>query len=77
MSGKDSSDKEGNVWAQLARYLSLGFLLPVATVVGYAIGYALDQYFATHFLRTVCLALGAIGGFAELIRSVNRESGSK
>ncbi|HLJ15669.1 MAG TPA: AtpZ/AtpI family protein [Bryobacteraceae bacterium] len=34
------------------RYLSLAALLPISTFIGYAIGYGLDHFFGTHFLRT-------------------------
>jgi F0F1-type ATP synthase assembly protein I len=57
----------------LLRYLSYAILLPVATLVGYAIGYGLDTLFSTHFLRTVFLMLGAVGGFAQLVRSLSSE----
>jgi F0F1-type ATP synthase assembly protein I len=58
----------------LVRYLSYAILLPVATLVGYAIGYGLDNLFSTHFLRTVFLMLGGAAGFAQLVRSLSNES---
>ena len=57
----------------LLRYLSYAMLLPVATLVGYAIGYGLDGFFSTHFLRTVFLMLGAVAGFAQIVRSLSSE----
>jgi len=54
---------------QLAgEYLSLAFLLPASTFVGYAIGYLLDKAFGTHFLYVIFLLLGIASGFVELIR---------
>lgn len=62
-----------NSWGALLRYLSYAILLPVASIVGYAIGYGLDILFSTHFLRTVFLMLGAAGGFAQLVRALSAE----
>ena len=53
---------------QAGEYMSLAFLLPAATFVGYAIGYLLDKAFGTHFLYLVFLLLGIASGFVELIR---------
>ena len=67
------SGQNDNSWGMLLRYLSYAILLPVATLVGYAIGYGLDGLFSTHFLRTVFLMLGAVAGFAQLVRSLSSE----
>ena len=67
------SDKNENPWNTVARYLSLAMLLPASTLVGYAIGYGLDHYFGTTFLRTVFLLLGTAGGFTQFIRSMTKE----
>lgn len=53
---------------QAGEYMSLAFLLPASTFVGYAIGYLLDKAFGTHFLYLVFLLLGIAAGFVELIR---------
>jgi F0F1-type ATP synthase assembly protein I len=60
--------------SMVGEYTSLAFLLPVATFVGYAIGYLLDKAFGTHFLRVVFLILGTISGFVQLIRQVMRDT---
>ena len=39
-----------NFMATVGQYMSLAFLLPAATFVGYLIGYLLDKLFGTHFL---------------------------
>ena len=60
---------------QLAgEYLSLAFLLPASTFVGYAIGYLLDRAFGTHFLYVIFLLLGIASGFVELIRRLLRDT---
>ena len=67
------SDKNQNPWTVVARYLSLAMLLPASSLVGYAIGYALDHVFGTNFLRTVFLLLGTVGGFIQFIRGMTKE----
>jgi ATP synthase protein I len=68
------SEKPDDVWMQVGRYLSLATLLPAASFVGYLMGYGLDRLFGTHFLRIVFLILGAIGGFVNLLRQLNRDT---
>lgn len=63
----------------VGEYMSLAFLLPTATFVGYAIGYLLDKAFGTHFLYLVFLLLGIASGFVQLIRRLvqnTKEDGS-
>lgn len=70
--------KDGNNPFQLlGRYSYLAFLLPVATFVGYGIGFLLDKAFHTHFLYLIFLLLGIASGFIELIREVNRDDAGK
>ncbi|HEU0141401.1 MAG TPA: AtpZ/AtpI family protein [Bryobacteraceae bacterium] len=62
-------------WIRLTgEYLSLAFLLPSATFVGYAIGYFLDRTFGTSFLYLVFLLLGIAGGFIQLVRQIQKDS---
>ena len=60
--------------ARYAQYTGLAILLPASTFVGYAIGYYLDKYFGTTWLRIVFLILGSAGGFVTLIRQIMRDS---
>jgi len=60
--------------AMVAEYTSLALLLPVATFVGYAIGYLLDKAFGTRSLRVVFLILGTISGFVQVIRQIMRDT---
>ncbi len=55
------------------RFLSLGFVIPAAILVGYAIGYGLDRLFGTHVLYLVFLILGAIGGLAAMVREAQKK----
>ena len=59
--------------AVAGEYMSLAFLLPAATFVGYAMGYLLDKAFGTHFLYLVFLILGIVSGFVQLIRRFTRD----
>ena len=67
-------DMKKPLMAQVAEYTSLAFLLPVAAVVGYVMGYLLDKAFGTHFLYIVFLLLGIAAGFVQLIRVLLRDT---
>ena len=58
----------------VGEYTSLAFLLPVATFVGYLIGYLLDKAFHTHFLYIPFLLLGIAAGFVQLIRQLQKDT---
>ncbi len=58
----------------VGEYMSLAFLLPISTFVGYLIGYLLDKVFGTHFLYIVFLLLGIAAGFIKLIQQVQRDT---
>lgn len=58
----------------VGEYTSLAFLLPAASLVGYAIGYLMDRAFHTHFLYIPFLILGIAAGFVQLIRQVMRDT---
>ncbi|MGA2580403.1 MAG: AtpZ/AtpI family protein [Bryobacteraceae bacterium] len=63
-----------NLMVMVGEYTSLAFLLPAASLVGYAIGYLLDRAFHTHFLYIPFLILGIAAGFVQLIRQVLRDT---
>ena len=54
------------------RYTSMAMSLPAATFAGYLIGYALDKWLGTTYLKIVFLLLGIVGGFYELVRELMR-----
>jgi F0F1-type ATP synthase assembly protein I len=58
----------------VGEYTSLAFMLPVATFIGYVIGYLLDKAFGTHFLYIVFLLFGIAAGFVQLIRQLMRDT---
>jgi F0F1-type ATP synthase assembly protein I len=59
---------------RFVEYSGLALLLPVSTLVGYAIGYWLDVWLGTRWLRIVFLMLGSAAGFVQLIRQIMRDS---
>jgi F0F1-type ATP synthase assembly protein I len=60
--------------AMLGEYTSLAFLLPISTLVGYAIGYLLDKAFGTHWLYIPFLILGTVSGFVQILRTLLRDT---
>jgi len=60
--------------AMVGEYTAMAFMLPAATLVGYAIGYLLDRAFHTHFLYLVFLVFGIAAGFVQLVRQVTRDT---
>lgn len=59
---------------QIARYSQLAFVLPTATVVGWAVGFGLDHWLHTTWLYIPGLLVGILAGFVELIRTVIRDN---
>jgi F0F1-type ATP synthase assembly protein I len=57
------------------KYLNLALLLPISTLVGFAMGYGLDMLFHTLWIRYVFLVLGAIAGFVEAFRVLTEKPG--
>lgn len=58
----------------VGEYTSLAFMLPIATLVGYAIGYLLDKAFHTHWIYIPGLLFGIAAGFVQLIRQLMHDS---
>jgi F0F1-type ATP synthase assembly protein I len=63
----DPSDARG-----IGKYINLALLLPIATFIGYAMGYGMDTLFHTTWIRYVFLLLGSVAGFIELIRELGK-----
>jgi len=64
-----------NVWAMVGKYSSLAMIVPAAAAVGFVVGYLLDKWFGTSFLRVVLLILGIIGGLVDVLRTLLKETG--
>ena len=61
----DNNDKN------LGKYLELALMLPIATLVGGAMGYGLDKLFGTHFLYIIFGVLGSAAGIIQVIRGLS------
>jgi F0F1-type ATP synthase assembly protein I len=59
---------------QVEEYVALALLLPTATLVGYGMGYLLDRWLGTTFLRIVFLLLGIVSGLVQIIRQLSKDS---
>jgi ATP synthase protein I len=64
---------EKSAWSALAELSSVGFAMVLATVLGLAGGYFLDQWLGTKpWLLLIGLGFGIAAGFVIFFRSVNR-----
>jgi F0F1-type ATP synthase assembly protein I len=70
VSPKKDSDKNG--MATYGRFLGVAMMLPIASMVGYGMGYKIDQYFGTHWMGIILMLLGTVGGFIQLVREISR-----
>lgn len=55
------------------RYTSMAMALPGFVAGGYILGYLLDKWLGTGYLKIVFLIIGIIGGFMELVRQLMRD----
>jgi F0F1-type ATP synthase assembly protein I len=58
----------------VGEYTSLAFLLPVCVVLGYALGYLIDQEFGTDWIKYAGLLVGIAAGMTQLIRQLMRDT---
>jgi F0F1-type ATP synthase assembly protein I len=63
------ANSAGNV----GKYLGLALMLPIATGVGYALGYGIDSLFHTSWIRWPFLVLGFIAGIFDLIYELDKD----
>jgi ATP synthase protein I len=55
---------------QLSSLLGIGLVFPISIVIGYGIGYYLDRWLGTTYLKVVFLLLGIASGFVSFFRSI-------
>ena len=73
----DEGKKRANFLIAAARYTAIAMTLPASVFAGYAIGYGLDRWLGTSFLKIVFLLLGIVSGFLQLFRELLRNTKSK
>jgi F0F1-type ATP synthase assembly protein I len=68
-----NSPKDDNrrSFQQLSSLLSAGMVFPVATAIGYGVGYFLDRLFGTTYLTIVFLLFGIAAGFVSFFRAIS------
>lgn len=65
--------KQSSVWAQVAYYAGLGFILPAGGVAGYLAGWLLDRWLGSAPWAALAGALlGAAAGFVEVLQVLKR-----
>jgi F0F1-type ATP synthase assembly protein I len=57
-----------NALVSAARYSEIGFIIPAAVFLGYALGRLGDYWLHTHWLYIAGVIFGAVVGFAQMIR---------
>jgi ATP synthase protein I len=55
---------------QLSSLISVGMVFPISIVIGYGIGYYLDRWLGTSYLKVVFLLFGIASGFVSFFRSI-------
>jgi ATP synthase protein I len=56
---------------QLSSLLGVGLVFPISIVIGYGIGYYLDRWLGTTYLKVVFLLFGIASGFVSFFRSIS------
>lgn len=65
----DDPHRKPNALVSAARYSEIGFIIPAAIFLGYALGRLLDYWLHTHWLYLAGVIFGAVAGFVQMIRS--------
>jgi hypothetical protein len=67
-SGDRDRPPKSNALVSAARYSEIGFIIPAAVFLGYALGRLGDYWMHTHWLYLAGVIFGAVVGFAQMIR---------
>jgi ATP synthase protein I len=65
-------DDKRRTFQQLNLILSVGMVFPVSIVIGYAMGYFLDKWLGTTWLKIVFLLIGVAAGFVSFFRMISQ-----
>jgi len=55
---------------QLSSLIGVGMVFPISIVIGYGIGYYMDRWLGTTYLKVVFLLFGIASGFVSFFRSI-------
>ena len=66
-----------NALVSAARYSEIGFIIPAAVFLGYALGRLGDYWLHTHWLYLAGIIFGAVVGFVQMIRMASALSRDK
>jgi ATP synthase protein I len=55
---------------QLSSLIGVGMVFPISIVIGYGMGYYLDRWLGTTYLKVVFLLFGIASGFVSFFRSI-------
>ena len=69
--------KKDDLVQQFGRYYAVAFLLPAAVFVGFGLGYLLDHFLGTSFIKIIGLFLGFAAGMIELVRELSKDDAGK
>jgi F0F1-type ATP synthase assembly protein I len=67
----DPRPNKPNPLVSAARYSEIGFIIPAAVFLGYALGRLLDYWLHTHWLFLAGVIFGAVVGFIQMIRTAS------
>jgi F0F1-type ATP synthase assembly protein I len=67
-SSASSTSKKKGTLVSLARYSEMGFIIPVAVLLGFFLGKLADYWLHTKWLYLAGLLFGAVVGFWQMIR---------
>ena len=67
----NSKPHKPNALVSAARYSEIGFIIPAAVFLGYALGRLLDYWLHTHWLYLAGVVFGAVVGFIQMVRTAS------
>jgi F0F1-type ATP synthase assembly protein I len=67
---QDKRSDRPNPLVSAAKYSEIGFIIPAAVFLGYALGWLLDHWLHTHWIYIAGVIFGAVVGFVQMIRTV-------
>ena len=70
---KLSKEKQHRLVVRGGRYMAMATQLGASPVAGYYLGYFLDQYFGTTWLKPVCAVVALLGSLLGLIKEILRD----